>query len=165
MSGSSVPSGAEIWPSPGNRGKNVLIHKHNSGKQTRASQKPIRTPGGLEGTHCCNGLVNRARANCEEAEDIQLVSGSVGIIGDSNLLVGLQFSTSSCSCPIMSVILGRTDGESEDSNSSSHICINSVHNTSENPTVGRSGRVPLRTFCMTAASGLVCSNGLRPVTT
>lgn len=63
------------------------------------------------------------------------------------------------------MILGRTDCESEDSNSSSHVWISNIHNTSENPTVGRSGRFPLRTFCMTAASRLVFPKGLRPVTT
>lgn len=65
----------------------------------------------------------------------------------------------------MSVILGRTDDESADSNSSSQVWVNSVHRASENPTVGRSGLIPSRTFRMTAASGLACSKGLRPVTT
>lgn len=63
------------------------------------------------------------------------------------------------------MISGRTDDESGDSNSSSHVWVNRIHSASENHTVGRSGRVPLSTFCMTAASGLVCSKGLRPVTT
>ena len=65
----------------------------------------------------------------------------------------------------MLAISGRADGESEDSNSSTQVWINNVHNASENPNVGRSGRFPLRIFCITAASELACSKGLRPVTT
>jgi len=98
-------------------------------------------------------------------ENIQLAFRSIGIAGASSLLVGFQLSASSCSRSIMLAISGRTDGESGDSNSSSQVSINSAHNPSENPTIGLSGRVPLRTFCMTAASGLACSKGLRPVTT
>ena len=60
-------------------------------------------------------------------------------------------------------MFGRVGGE--DSCSSSHVLANNAHNGSENPTAGRSGRLPLRTFCMTAASGLVYSKGRRPVTT
>ena len=98
-------------------------------------------------------------------ENIQLAFRSIGIVGESSLLVGLQSSASSCSCSIMLAISGRADGESGDSNSSTQVWINNIHNASENPTVGRSGRFPLKTFCMTAASGLACSKGLRPVTT
>ena len=52
-----------------------------------------------------------------------------------------------------------------DSNSSSHVWVNNVHNASENPTVGRLGRVPLKTFLTTTSSLLVSSKGFRPVTT
>lgn len=65
----------------------------------------------------------------------------------------------------MSVISGRTDGDSEDSNTSSHVRISSSHNASENPAVGLSGRIPLKTFCMTAVSRLMCSKGIWPVAT
>lgn len=65
----------------------------------------------------------------------------------------------------MLVMFGRVDGESGCPNSSNHIWVNSVHNTFENPTAGRSGRDPLTIFEITAASRLVCSKGFRPVIT
>ena len=63
----------------------------------------------------------------------------------------------------MSAISGRTGGD--DSRCSSHVLFNNAHNGSENPTVGRSGRFPVRTFRITAASSSTCSKGRRPVTT
>ena len=99
------------------------------------------------------------------AADIPLDLRSIALWGVKGLLVGLQLSASSCSSSRMSEIFGRADGESEASNSSSHVLANNVHNASENPTEGRSGRIPPKTFWMTAASGLVRSNGLRRVTT
>ena len=62
----------------------------------------------------------------------------------------------------MLLILGRADGEG--SNSSSQVLASNAHNGSENPSEGRSGRRPHRTFCITAASGSAYSNGRRPVT-
>jgi len=79
-------------------------------------------------------------------------------------LIGLQFLVSSFSRSIISVIFGRL-GDSEVSNSSAHVWSNNAHNESENPSVGRSGRSPPRTFRMIAAAGLVCSKGRRPETT
>ena len=96
-------------------------------------------------------------------EDIQLAWRSIGAGEAGRLLVGLQVFTSSCSCLRISVILGRVGRV--DSCSSSHVLVNNTHNGSENPTVGRSGRFPLKTSRMTAGSGLVCSKGRRPVTT
>ena len=100
-----------------------------------------------------------------EAEHVPLICRSIGAGGADRLLVGLQLPASSCSRSRMLVVSGRADGESVASYSSSHVRANNAHNASENPTVGRSGRFPLTTFEMTAASGLVCSKGLRPVIT
>jgi len=97
-------------------------------------------------------------------EDLQLAFRSIEICGESNLLVGVQFFASSCNCSRIPAIFGRAD-DSEDSNSSTHIWSNNTHSGSVNPTVGLSGRCPLRTFWITAASGLVCSKGRRPETT
>ena len=95
-------------------------------------------------------------------EDIQLAFRSIGS-GASSLPVWFQVSASSRNCSRMAVISGRAGGE--DLCSSSHISFNNAHNGSENPTVGRSGRVPLRTFRITATSRSVCSKGWQPVTT
>lgn len=83
----------------------------------------------------------------------------------TGLLAGFQTPPSSCSCTRMLVMSGRVDDGSEDSNSSFHVWTNNAHSASENPTAGRSGRVPLKIFCMTATSGLIYSKGLRPVIT
>ena len=96
-------------------------------------------------------------------EDIQLAFRSNGVGRAGRLLLWLQAFASPCNCSRMAVISGRAGGE--DSYSSSHVSFNNAHNESENPAVGRSGRFPLRSFCMTAASGLTCSKGRRPVTT
>lgn len=98
-------------------------------------------------------------------ENKLLVSRSAGIGGASCLLVGLQFPSSSRSRSRMCEVLGRADGESEDSNSSNHVWVNNVHNASENPSAGLSGRTPYRTFSATAVSSVVLSKGFRPVIT
>ena len=114
---------------------------------------------------------SHTREFCGGTDDIQLLR-SIEICEGSeefDLLTGLPSvqpsSASPRSCSATPVIAGRTDGESKDSNSSCHIWINNVHNTSENPTVGRSGRVPSRTSCTTSISRTVFLKGSRPVTT
>ena len=63
------------------------------------------------------------------------------------------------------MVFGRTYNESADSNSSNHIWAINIHNASENPAIGRSGRIPSKTFGMIAASRLIYSKGLWPVIT
>ena len=79
--------------------------------------------------------------------------------------LGLQPSSSSRSCSRTLAVFGRTDGKSVGSNSSSHVWVNNVHNASENPTAGLSGRSPSKTLFTTASSLLVFSKGFRPVIT
>ena len=94
--------------------------------------------------------------------DIQLAFRSC-IGGASSLPPGLQISASYCNCSRIVAISGRVGGD--DSRSSSHVWANRSHSGSENPTVGRKGRFPVRTFCITAASRSTCSKGRRPVAT
>lgn len=80
-------------------------------------------------------------------------------------LVGLQAFSSHCSCSRMPAIFGRAGGKLVDSYSSNHVWVNGIHNASENPAVGRSGRTPLKTFFTTTSSLLVFSKGFWPVMT
>jgi len=143
----------------------MLLHERNDEKRTRIPRKFIRKPGPFCRTFHCDNRVSYPCVSSGETKNIQLLFRSTGIAGASSPLVGFQFFASSRSCSMILVISGRTDSESADSNSSSHVCISNAHSASENPTMGRSGRIPRRTLWMTATSGLVCSKGLRPVTT
>ena len=148
--------------SSGNYGKDSLFHEPQRGNKP---VRPTSSSGGPEEMVLASVISSHTRATSGGAEDIPLNFRPIIAGGASCLLARLQFSASLSSCSRMSVVFGRADGESVDSNSSCHIWVNNVHNSSENPTAGRSGRVPFTTFEMTAASGLVCSKGLRPVIT
>ena len=97
------------------------------------------------------------------SRDIQLAFRSICIGGASNRFVELQVCASYCNCPRISVISGRVGGDG--SRTSSHVWTNITHNGSENPTVGREGRFPVRTLYLTASSRPTCSKGRRPVAT
>ena len=150
--------------SPRNRGKNVSLHKVATEANLRAPQLCLET----QKTQWNSPLWKPGEwhtSELREMEDLPLGFRSIDVGGASSRLFGSQFLSSSCNCSRMLIISGRAAGGSDDSSCSRHDWINSAHNASENPIVGRSGRIPFKTFCMTAASGLVYSKGLRPVIT
>ena len=78
------------------------------------------------------------------------------------MFIELRFFTSSCNNTRMPVVFGRVDEESLDSNFSSHIWVNNVHNASETLAEGRSGRIPFMTFEATAVSPFATKTLERP---